>query len=170
MNREVRGRLLFVRVLSLALVHVGVGTAMGDESTQSQALEQRGSTQALRKAVAGLLYRSESDEPLEVVCWPGNGSPLETGTLLGLIHKPLNAPVNTISLEDFFRDLTTEKDWYNEKELAIMRRFRKLERLLRTRLSEIRVFRVGTVQVGIFIIGVTPEGNWLGVRTTSIET
>jgi len=32
------------------------------------------------------------------------------------------------------------------------------------------VFRVGKVKVDVFVVGKTADGDWAGLRTTSVET
>lgn len=126
--------------------------------------------QTLDQAVDGLLYTSESDEPFEVVCWPDDGKPLDANKLFELISCPPGTPVTLISLDDFFKDLITVQSWYGNAEKATVQKYRNLEEIIRWNLRDVRVFRVGEVQVGIYIVGVTSEGDWAGVKTISVET
>jgi hypothetical protein len=127
-------------------------------------------TQTLEQAIDGLLYTSESDEPFEVVRWTGDGKPLDARKLLELASYPPGAQVTTISLDDFFRDLTTVQSWYGDEEKSTVRRYQSLEDAIRRNLRDVRVFRVGEVRVDIYVMGVTGDGDWAGVKTTSVET
>lgn len=125
---------------------------------------------ALQEAIQGLLYLSESDEPFAAVSWKEEGKPLDPKRLLDLAgHIPAN-PVQVISLDDFFRELTQEKEWYGEAERADAQRYRKLLAVIQSRLNDPKVFRIGRIKVDIYIIGQTPEGDWAGVKTTAVET
>lgn len=125
---------------------------------------------ALQEAADGLLYMSETDEPFEAVFWKGEGSPIDAGRLLKLIGANPCAPVREESLEDFFKDLVTEQDWHGEAEREDARRYRGLRETLQSRLGEARVFRIGEINVDIYIVGLTPEGDWAGLRTRAVET
>lgn len=126
--------------------------------------------QSLEQAVDGLLYPSESEEPFEVICWADDGKPIDASRLLEQAGYKPHIPVTETSLDDFFKDLTTVQSWYGDNEKANTQRFRDLEDMLRHSLTDIRVFRVGEVRIDVYIIGVTGDGGWAGVKTTSVET
>lgn len=128
----------------------------------------------LREATAGLLYMSESDEPFEVVSWPGGeaktGGESDEKTVLKLTgHKP-RTPIKQMTLEAFFEDLTQEQDWHGAEEKADVRKYRRLLELVRKYLADPKVYRLGTVQVEIYILGRTRAGAWAGVKTKAVET
>lgn len=127
-------------------------------------------TETLEASVEGLLYTTETDEPFEVIHWPGDGKPLDAGRLLELTSNAPDTPVSITSLDDFFKDLTTEQQWYGDQERATMQRYRDLENVIRRQLTDVRVFRVGEVEVSIYVVGVTPQGDWAGVKTSATET
>ena len=61
----------------------------------------------LRAAIKGLLYTSETDAPFEIVHWRNGGESLDEKKVLQLSgHKP-NDEVETMSIEEFFKDLTS---------------------------------------------------------------
>lgn len=64
-------------------------------------------------------------------------------------------------MRDFFAALADSED---------AARFKSLEAILCGNLSDLKVFRVGSVKVDIYIVGRTAEGLWLGVHTSSVET
>jgi hypothetical protein len=124
----------------------------------------------LQEATQGLLYMSESDEPFEVVYWKGEGKPLDPKKLLKLSgHKP-SSPVRVLSVDEFFGDLTQEKDWYGKEEKADVERYRKLLDVIKSRLKGAKVYRIGKIKVDIYILGQTQEGDWAGVKTAAVET
>lgn len=127
-------------------------------------------TQTFEHAIDGLLYSSESDEPFEAVCWPDEGKPIDAKKLLELTSNSPDTPVSEVSLDDFFKDLTTVQSWYGNEEKATVQKYRNLEDIIRRNLHDVRVFRVGEVHVAIYIVGVTSEGDWAGIKTMSIET
>jgi hypothetical protein len=49
-------------------------------------------------------------------------------------------------------------------------RFRKLVRLLRQNLSDLAVYKLGSVEMPTFIVGRLANGTIAGLRTTVVET
>jgi hypothetical protein len=126
--------------------------------------------QQLQSAIAGLTYMSESDEPFELCEWPETPDPLDHAKLLEMISRPPDTKVEEISFEDFFDSLTTDEDWYREEDSETVKKYRHLKAVLLRNLFHLRVFRVGEVEVDIYIVGQTPDGAWAGIKTKSVET
>jgi hypothetical protein len=123
----------------------------------------------LRAATAGLTFMSESDYPLEVVRWQGLKE-VTPEHLRGLTGEDSTAPVETVSPDDFFRVAASEPAWKSEAERATARKFQALLRLLEDRLEELTVYRVGTINIPVYVVGRTPAGEWMGVSTRVVET
>src|SRR5690242_13455773 len=91
--------------------------------------------QTLQKAADGLLYRTETDEPFEVVEWPGETGKPDKARVLELAGAASGASVKTKTLDTFFRDMTKEQDWHDETEKAEVQRFKDLVRALKESLT-----------------------------------
>ncbi len=124
--------------------------------------------EALREATRGLTFMSESDYPFEVFDWGGTEPTPEF--LRGLDGSDVAAPVEMRTPAKFFRAATSEPDWKGADELAVARRFQKLQRLLEENLSDLKVFRIGEVNLPVYVVGRSADGNWLGVSTRVVET
>ncbi len=122
----------------------------------------------LREATRGLLFMSESDYPLEVFKW-GSAEPTPE-FLRGLAGKDSSAPVETLEAAEFFRASASEPEWKGETELAVARRYKALLRLLESNLSDLKVYRVGSIDMNVYVAGRAPSGNRLGVSTRVVET
>ena len=72
--------------------------------------------------------------------------------------------------DQIFRQATTPQDWHEDAEKLLVSRFTRLLHELRSNLSNIRVFRVGTVAIDVYILGKTASGEWLGIKTRVIES
>lgn len=123
----------------------------------------------LREATAGLTFMSESDYPVEVVRWQGLKE-VTPEYLRGLTGEDSTAPVETISPDAFFRVAASEPAWKAEAEIATARKFQALLRLLKDRLEELTVYRVGQINMPVYVVGRTPAGAWMGVSTRVVET
>lgn len=125
---------------------------------------------ALQPAIQDLLYMSETDAPFEIIHWPEGATGLDAKKVLQLSgHKPKD-PVQTISLEDFFKPLTDYQSWFGAAEKATAQKYRKLQNVIQQHLSDPQVFRVGKIQIDIFVMGRSSQGDWAGVKTRAVET
>ena len=122
----------------------------------------------LREATRGLTYMSESDYPFEVFNW-GAAEPTQD-FLRGLTGEASDVQVETTSAANFFRVAVSEAEWKNADQLNEARRFQTLLRLLEQNLTNLRVYRVGAVNIPVYVAGRAASGNWLGVSTRVVET
>ncbi|MGC4033606.1 MAG: nuclease A inhibitor family protein [Tepidisphaeraceae bacterium] len=115
-------------------------------------------TARLASAVDGLLYPSESDEPFEVI-----DRPLAKGqTVRQAAHGwfESKSPVIEQPVDEFFAALEGSDD---------EARFAALRELLEAGLTDLSVFRVGEVQVEVFLLGRAGD-RLIGLKTLSVET
>ena len=122
----------------------------------------------LQQASDGLLWLSESDYPLETV-YIENVTDVKS-KLLQITDCAPETKIEVEKLDSFFNRATEEEDWYNEEEIAECKRYRELVKLLKTHLTDIKVYRVGEVEVNCYILGKTESGNIAGLSTISVET
>jgi len=123
----------------------------------------------LKRLTEGLLFMSESDYPFEFVYWKGLRE-VTPQFLLGLSGQAEDAPVETLSLDEFFGIAVSEESWRAEPGRAEAQRYRALLELLKESLDELKVYKVGRIRMPVYIVGRTGTGNWLGVSTLVVET
>lgn len=126
------------------------------------------SLQTMGDAAKGLLFPSESDFPIEVFDY-GTHEPTPEG-----VRERLGADANA-NLEDttipyLFEGLTTAPDEASDHEKSSAARFATLVDVLENELEDVRVYRVGTVDIDILVLGRHKSGSWLGVKTKVVET
>lgn len=119
----------------------------------------------LRRAADGLWYMSESDYPLEAVRFGGAEEP-GPERLRELAGADAGARVETRSLEEFFRDGAGVR----AGEPPAPASFDGVLRALRENLTDLRVYRIGEVNIPVYVLGRAGSGNWLGLRTRVVET
>ncbi|MDB6111867.1 MAG: nuiA [Pedosphaera sp.] len=124
---------------------------------------------SLQEATRDVLYMSESDYPFQIIQRAGEGRPPDAQTVLELSSRAGGA-VQVVPLETFFKHLIAEKPWHREQENATVRKFQKLLQVIRQHLPNAQVFRVGEIQVDVFILGNTADGDLAGLSTRAIET
>lgn len=124
----------------------------------------------LTKATEGLLFMSETDAPFVPFFWPSEDStPLTPARLLEFAQKKADEPIRTVTLAQFFRNATKEEAWHNDEEKAEVERFKALGTTLKSTLKKPQVFRVGEINIDVYIVGLIEEG-YAGIQTRVVET
>lgn len=126
--------------------------------------------QALERAADGLLYLSEGEAPFEFVRLPAPTGPLTPESFRALVGAPASAPVSEITVERFFHPMTEGVDPADAAAQELVPRYRALEDVLRTSLPDLRVFRVGKIEIRCYLVGTAPDGALAGLATTAYET
>ena len=121
-----------------------------------------------KQATTDLLWSSESDYPFEIVTWE-RGIELTPTALFSKLEQP-NISIETITLTALFNPVLTVEDGYEADELAQVSRYLDLLQAIDSHLSDVQVFRVGEVEIAIYIVGKTPDGDVVGLKTYVVET
>lgn len=127
-------------------------------------------TGILKQSSADLLMMSESDYPFEVVFWTGPVDSLTTQKLLQLTNHPQDSQVEEVDLDYLFRNCAYEKEWHDEQQKQNVKKFQNLVQTLKNNLNEIKVYRIGTINIDVYILGKTPSGDLAGLSTKVVET
>jgi Nuclease A inhibitor-like protein len=114
-----------------------------------------------------LLFMSETDAPLTYYElstekskeWP----PSTDGQFLQLIGEDPATHVEKLAPEKFFRDLRPGNEDREDQVAA-------LQKALTGELRDLEGFRVGEIQIQIFVLGTDDSGKVAGLRTLSVET
>lgn len=124
---------------------------------------------SLDEASARLVYPSQSDAPFRaltpdaVAAMP---TPEDFADALGMTARPA---VRVEPFDVFMQPLTVDASANTPSEQLRAARFRGLERVLREHLSNLTVYRVGTVDVHVYVVGLTACGELAGVETSALE-
>ncbi len=126
--------------------------------------------QPLCDAADGLLMQSESDAPFTPFFWPDAKSDELSPEDVGKFSQmPGDAKIESVSVQSFFRDATTEEDWHNAEEAATVQKMKSLVKAIKKTLKKPAVFRIGEATVDCYIIGGVSDGVG-GLKTQVIET
>lgn len=123
----------------------------------------------LKQASESLFFLSETDAPFEVISWQTQEE-LTPAKLLQLMNHPPDAPLAIVSVDEFFDVAHAEEDWHDEEERETVQRFQNLVNILKQNLSQLQVYRVGSVEIDAYIVGVRDGGEWAGLSTKLVET
>lgn len=123
----------------------------------------------LKKITEGLYYISESDAEI----LPFTGNKAETVKVEEILKQTANAadkPVEERDFDEFFARLTEIQDWFGDEETAVAGKFAELKKLLEEYLKNIKVFKIGKIELDIYIVGLDFESNLAGIKTKAVET
>lgn len=124
----------------------------------------------LQALTANLTWMSETDAPIQVIWWK-DCSAIETPEqLLEQTHHEVGTPVEEVELEPFFEPVVTEQDWFGNEEKKTAAKYRSLLSALKKHLTDIKVYRVGEVDIDIYIVGVNEAKSVVGIATQIVET
>ena len=123
--------------------------------------------ETLTQASQGLLMPSESEYPFDVLSW--EDAELTSEKILELTHYPPATSIEEVDLDYFFRNVATEKDWHDSIQKENVAKFQNLVQVIKDNLAEIRVYRIGTIEISIYIVGKTNDGV-AALATKVIET
>jgi len=123
----------------------------------------------IKNAVQGLYYISETDAEI----LPFEGKKTEVVTKEELLSQTGNAGNLTVEEKDFaefFARLTEIQDWFEDEEKETAQKFAQLKELLEKNLRDLKAFKVGKIQLDVYVVGLNNEGKLLGIKTKAVET
>ena len=118
---------------------------------------------SIEDLIKSIVYTSETDASFEVFVEP------EAGEFNRDLEKE-NRQIEEISCDKFFARFIKTQDRHGDKEKEMARKFLRLKEFLDSNLNHPRVFRIGGVQIDIYVVGLAKNGRMIGVRTRPIET
>lgn len=123
----------------------------------------------LEKLCRRLTFVSETDSPVEQFTISSAVGDVDA-EFERMIVSQKKGPIEEVDPSIFFDRLTKEKEWYTDREKKAAADYAKLEKLLRENLKGLRVLRVGSIRVDIYVAGHSSPNTITGVRTRAVET
>ena len=118
-----------------------------------------------------LMYPSESDEKIEYF-----EMEVSTDEKLSLANFRMyngirpEIEIEEIDFESFFKPLIKAEDWFGEDEKKWAEDSLKLKQLLTEKLKEIKILKVGRIEIDVYLFGKSEKRKWEGIKTKLIET
>ncbi|MGF1675971.1 MAG: nuclease A inhibitor family protein [Rivularia sp. (in: cyanobacteria)] len=125
----------------------------------------------LKSLSQNLVWMSESDYPFDVFLW--SNQELKEFNIHNLLEKTnhsLEAPIKILQIDNFFQSATTEKEWYDDEERETAKKYQTLLETLKQNLENIQVYKIGEVEIDVYIVGQIKSGDWVGLSTKAVET
>ena len=124
--------------------------------------------QEIQNAADGLYFISETDAPFDLVHFNTNSKSVED--YLKQVNNKKPAVIETRTLDDFFKSSTTSYPTDTQEQSGRVQRFKFLKETLEHNLSEIIVYRIGQIQIDVYILGKIKDGTYAGLHTRQVET
>lgn len=118
---------------------------------------------------AGLLMPSETDARILVKYWASDKTEMSPDDVTALVEQKADAPIETQTVTEFFKNAATVEDWMSDDEKATAQKFQKLVVTLQTQLENPRVYLFGERERTVVVIGKV-KGGFGGVVTLVVET
>ena len=132
-------------------------------------LSEEALTELLKKATENLYYASEIDA--EIVPFIGQQTAKVTKEeILRQAGKSFDEKIEEKEFNQIFERLTGIEDWYGEEEKTNAEKFSALKKLLSENLKDLKVFKVGQIELDVYFIGLDEHGRLRGVQTKAVET
>ncbi len=119
----------------------------------------------LIKACQGLVYVSETDEPVEVFDIQSTGKTIVEP--IAAMHK--GEELELRSFDELFSRLTLIREHYGERQIRRAKKFLDLRKLIEENLADPAVLRFGRIRISIYVVG-RSDDRIIGVKTKAIET
>ncbi len=117
-------------------------------------------------ACNGLVYISEIDAEVK----PFSGPVSEVVKPELLVQSMENIRIEEGNFEEFCKRLATVREWHNEAQIERAKSFQKLFQLMQENLRQIKIFRVGTTRLDIYVVGLDQSNRLTGITTRAVET
>jgi len=123
----------------------------------------------IKKASVGLYYISETDAEIS----PFVGSQTEAVTkeeILSQTKSTSDEPVEEKNFDELFARLTEIQDWFGDEEKQMAQKFADLRDLLKNNLRDLKVFKIGKIELNVYVVGLDAENKLTGIKTKAVET
>ncbi|MFO0763093.1 MAG: nuclease A inhibitor family protein [Byssovorax sp.] len=125
---------------------------------------------ALGELTEGLLYPSESDAPLTPFrAELPAGEPLTPERLLLSLGLPAGTPIETTTVDDVLGPFAVAEEGAGDEDRAEAERYRRIMDAL-SGLTDLQAYRVGKVDIDVYLLGRDASGAWIGLKTHAVET
>jgi hypothetical protein len=132
-------------------------------------LEKNSLAKQIEQITAGLYYTSETDALVS----PFIGDQAQTLSREAILEQTKNAPDSPVEERDFtefFARLIEIQDWFGYEERKTAEKYLLLKKLLEHNLRDLKVYKIGKIQIDIYVAGLDAENRLTGIKTKAVET
>ncbi len=136
---------------------------------QNRNSKENNLAEQIKKAAEGLYYISETDA--EILSFAGEQAEAVTKEeVLRQTKSATDPPVEERDFAGFFGRFTEIQDWFGDEEKETAQKFVRLKELLEKNLRNLKVFKIGKIQLDVYVVGLDAENKLIGIKTKAVET
>ena len=124
--------------------------------------------QELSALTADLYFTSETDAAWTIHTLDATQAIMPQ--LTALSNRQTDTTVEECDWTDFLNNAATVQDWMDEVGRATAARYKSLVDYVTANLSEITVYRLGDIEIDIFVVGLTGDCSPIALATKAVET
>ena len=123
---------------------------------------------ALTDLTKDLFYISETDATWQV--HPLDATKPVLDQLVALANLVPACEVEIRDWQTFLQHATTVQDWMSDGEKQTVARYQALKDYVDANLTEVQVYRLGTIEISVFVVGNTANCELIALSTQAVET
>ncbi len=144
-------------------------TSKEPSERETAGLQEDSLAKQIQEITADLYYISETD----ALILPFVGQQTLSVSREVILEQTENAPdplVEERTFAEFFARLTEIQDWFGDEERKTAEKYLLLKKLLEKRLRDLKIYKIGKVQLDIYVVGLDAENRLTGIKTKAVET
>ena len=134
-----------------------------EDSGENKLVEQ------IKNLCEGLYYISETDAEISSFTG-GKANAVTKEEILTQTKISLDTPVEERNFDELFTRLTEIQDWFGDEERQTAQKFADLRDLLKNNLRDLKVFKIGKIELEVYVVGLDAESVLTGIKTKAVET
>ncbi len=140
-----------------------------DEKAEARKSSSENLAEEIKIASQGLFYISETDA--EISPFVGmTAEKVDQDEIIKQTKMAADTNIKEKSFSGFFARLTEIQDWFGDEEKETAQKFTVLKQVLENNIRELKVFKVGKIELDIYVVGLDSENTFLGIKTKAVET
>lgn len=146
------------------------------EKTSGKLLDEKGKdsgagelVEQIKKLCENLIYISETDADISPFAG-GVASAVTKEEILRQTKAAPDAPVEERDFDEIFGRLTEIQDWFGDEEKQTVQKFSDLRDFMKKNLRDLKVFKIGQIQLDVYAVGLDARNNLVGIKTRAVET
>ena len=126
----------------------------------------------LQNLTSGLFFISESDAPWTTTVLDATLSlePQLRALTAKTTDATADAPIETREWTTFLANAATAQDWMSADDRATVARYQALKKYVDERLTETKIYRIGRIEIDVFVVGYDADCNLIALATKTVET
>ncbi|MFK7947935.1 MAG: nuclease A inhibitor family protein [Saprospiraceae bacterium] len=124
----------------------------------------------LKSMSEDLLFTSESDYPFEVICWSINTEIVDITTIQQYIDNKDKSIIKELTPDKMLSRMAKSRPYYSTERREKANRFRQIITFFESQVANAKAFKIGEVEIDIYIIGTVGDSHIIGLKTMAVET